>query len=674
MTVIVPIGGTHRVLESAIYSLRKHTKIPPNRIIFLLDGISCFDVYSTIKNFFGNSCDVFFFAEKKGYLKVVNDAFRCVDSDLVLLNSDCVVTEGWLDKLQETAYSSSSVATVTPLSNNATLASVPVSFANNFIPRGYDLDSFAALINSLGGCPVEVPTGVGMCIYIRKDKFLLIGGFDEIFSPGYGEEDDFCQAARKLGFVNLLDTRTFVWHEGGATFKHWIKTLLLKRNRLIFQIRYPYYYKEIAELKKNDCISDIRKSIIRSLGVLKSKRDKKVLFVVHGWPPFNYGGTEYVASELAYKIRNEYETTVVARITREEKPYCERFEYYDKGVRVILLVNNFLNRNPLTRNSIYSAKLSYTLTDIINSKPDIVHVHHIMGLAFNFLIDLKKRGSKLVLQLNDWFLLCQRSNMWDPLRGICDGPGLIKCSKCFPFSKFKLLPPLLVYIKLFYARKILKLSDRIVSNSYFLVDSFRKFGLLDEDLERKIDVLPLGVKSCRKVSRNKVRLPLHVGVIASNFPHKGLGIALKAADFFTSDQLILHIWGSRGENRKNVIWHGSFHEKDKDKVFSSIDILVVPSLGYESFGIVVSEAFSYGIPVIASRRGALVERFKEGEGGLFFTPGDFKELAAILESFVREPTMLENLKRSIKPPRSFSSYTESILSLYESLTNCSVDS
>lgn len=46
--------------------------------------------------------------------------------DVVLLNSDTEVTRNWLSKIQNCAYSKPAVATVTPLSNNATLASVPV--------------------------------------------------------------------------------------------------------------------------------------------------------------------------------------------------------------------------------------------------------------------------------------------------------------------------------------------------------------------------------------------------------------------------------------------------------------------------------------------------------------------------------------------------------------------
>ena len=56
--------------------------------------------------------------------------------------------------------------------------------------------------------------------------------------------------------------------------------------------------------------------------------------------------------------------------------------------------------------------------------------------------------------------------------------------------------------------------------------------------------------------------------------------------------------------------------------------LVMPSTSYESFGLVVVEAFSHGLPVIASRLGALAEIVEDGQTGLHFTPGDSGDLAA----------------------------------------------
>jgi glycosyltransferase involved in cell wall biosynthesis len=55
--------------------------------------------------------------------------------------------------------------------------------------------------------------------------------------------------------------------------------------------------------------------------------------------------------------------------------------------------------------------------------------------------------------------------------------------------------------------------------------------------------------------------------------------------------------------------------------------LVVPSIWYETFGLVVIEAFACSTPVIVSRIGALAELVRDGETGLLFEPGDPRDLA-----------------------------------------------
>ncbi len=56
--------------------------------------------------------------------------------------------------------------------------------------------------------------------------------------------------------------------------------------------------------------------------------------------------------------------------------------------------------------------------------------------------------------------------------------------------------------------------------------------------------------------------------------------------------------------------------------------LVMPSECYETFGMVIAEAFSKGLPVIASRLGAMAEIVEDRVTGLHFAPGDAHDLAA----------------------------------------------
>src|SRR5437764_3575499 len=117
--------------------------------------------------------------------------------DVVLLNSDTIVTARWLEKLIDAAYSNGDVGTVTPLSNNATLCSVPQAFEENLVPSGFDVASFAKHVGDVSARSYpRIPTGVGFCLYIKRALLDDIGLFDaQRFAGGYGEENDFCMRA-----------------------------------------------------------------------------------------------------------------------------------------------------------------------------------------------------------------------------------------------------------------------------------------------------------------------------------------------------------------------------------------------------------------------------------------------------------------------------------------------
>ena len=159
--------------------------------------------------------------ENLGFVGTVNRGMALSgDNDVLLLNSDTEVANDWLDRIRSAAYSDRKVASVTPFSNNATICSYPLFCKGNDLPEGYttaSLDALCAATNP--GVVVDVPTGVGFCMYIRRDSLNDVGLFDtEHFGKGYGEENDFCQRAADKGWRNLHNLDTFVLHTGGVSF------------------------------------------------------------------------------------------------------------------------------------------------------------------------------------------------------------------------------------------------------------------------------------------------------------------------------------------------------------------------------------------------------------------------------------------------------------------------
>ena len=179
------------------------------------------------------------------------------DRDVVLLNSDTNVFGDWLDRLLAVLHGTPTIATVTPLSNAATILSYPIPLRdNNHSSLDYAaLDKICARLNAK---PVELPTGVGFCMAIKRKCIDQIGGFDfAVFGRGYGEENDFCRRAAVRGWRHAAATNVFVWHKGGGSFAEQREELVAAA-QLALERRHPGYGAMILDFIALDPLQSVR--------------------------------------------------------------------------------------------------------------------------------------------------------------------------------------------------------------------------------------------------------------------------------------------------------------------------------------------------------------------------------------------------------------------------------
>ncbi|MGQ9574148.1 MAG: methyltransferase domain-containing protein [Thermoguttaceae bacterium] len=151
-----------------------------------------------------------------GFPAGVNQGIRAASGPQVLmLNNDCIVTTGWLDRLLRALYSEPDVGLVGPCSN---CVSGPQQVA-----AGYEdlarLDSFAwDFCRAADRCYEPAERLVGFCLLVKREVIDRIGLLDERFGLGCYEDDDFCRRALKAGYRLLIVRDSFVHHFGGRTF------------------------------------------------------------------------------------------------------------------------------------------------------------------------------------------------------------------------------------------------------------------------------------------------------------------------------------------------------------------------------------------------------------------------------------------------------------------------
>jgi glycosyltransferase involved in cell wall biosynthesis/GT2 family glycosyltransferase len=735
--VIIPVYGAPAALRECLRSVGAETDLTRHRVILVVDGPQESEVDLLVDDFVAahaQTVRVLRNERRLGFVGSVNRGMSASTRDVVLLNSDTIVTSRWIEKLIDAATSCGDVGTVTPLSNHATICSVPRAFEENLLPTGFDVPSFAALVEEASERSYpRLPTGVGVCLYIRRALLDEIGLFDERrFGLGYGEENDFCMRALARGWLHLADDATFIYHAGHRSFGA-SRGRLQRQARATLRRIHPRYMATIAELMKLDPLAAVRARIDAALGAPAASRPVRrlpagevlpdppsagklpadrpassqrsdrpassqrsgqpsggqrsdprwrIVHLVHGWPPFQQAGTELYAYWLARQQRAAHDVAVYARAEDPSRAHGEAVELRDDGVRVRLVTNNFTARNPLRRNAMVDRLLERDFARfLIGERPRLLHIHHLAGHAFSLARVARRLGIPIVLQIQDWWFLCARVNLFDRDGNRCSGPAPAKCARCATLTRIEpagISNRLLHAMRRSTARAAVGACDAYVVGSRAIRDDYVRAGIVPPS--KPIHVIPYGIEIVASPdARRPARRPIRFGYVGSIAPHKGPHVAVEALRHFDPSEAELHLWGDvtalpdyvealRGRSGAAAVsFEGKFREDEKPRVFACMDVLLVPSVGLESFGLAAREAMACGVPVIASAGGALSEMFEPGLCGDFFPAGDALALRAILRRIIDEPEIVERWAASLPIPKRNDDHAAEIERVYASV-------
>jgi GT2 family glycosyltransferase/glycosyltransferase involved in cell wall biosynthesis len=395
--VIIPVYEGFSEVRNCIQSVLLSSNHCAYRIVAIDDG-SPSDLIKTYLRQLAEAgrVELLVNEQNQGFVKTVNRGMRLhSDNDVLLLNSDTVVANNWLDRLQAAAYSDQSVGTVTPFSNNAEICSFPRLCRDNALLSDTNVAQVDAILSeSLSGRTVEIPTAVGFCMYIKRSCLEDVGYFDaELFQQGYGEENDFCLRARSQGWRNVLAADCFVYHAGGVSFSS-RKQKLVERAMRILDEKYPGYHAEVAAHIRADPAYALRcKGLI---DILKVDSRKKVLALTHQMG----GGTEKHVRELSDCVDAKLAVVVL-------KPF--------KGTvfRLTLGTDDDMPGLCFDWSTEYGRASLLRLLSVLGIAR--LHIHHTMG--FEWMLDelLDSLVLPYDITLHDYFLIDGNPTLTDPL-------------------------------------------------------------------------------------------------------------------------------------------------------------------------------------------------------------------------------------------------------------------
>ena len=545
---------------------------------------------------------------------------------VILLNSDAMLPAGWASRLIH-PLTDPDVASATPMSNDAEIFSAPFLCHAVTLQNGQADHIDAVLRDQIAPNAPQVcaPTGVGFCMAISRGWLNRLGGFDEAFGRGYGEEVDWCRRAAALGARHAAVTNLFVEHRGGASFGA-EKKALIQRNNALISARYTGYDQMVQDFIRTDPLITPRLQAALAWADGLAGADGLPVFIAHSMG----GGAEQY---LQQKVR----AASVSVVLRLGGPNRCRIELDSPVGRLtastedLALVVRMLCRVS-RRRIIYSCAVGDPgLSDIPA-----------------FLIDLAQGGAPLEILFHDYLPISPSYNLLDQ-----DGVyrGVPQPDHADPAHSYRRADGSVVPLRVWQdgwagamqaARRLVVFS---ASSARIVAEAFPAMaGKIDLAPHRPTQIVPPVAPEPTPVRTGRTV----IGVLGAIGPQKGAAVVSELSRALKGipgiDLVVVGRIAPGYPLDPKVPIHGIYAIEDIPQLVTRYGIThwLIPSIWPETFSYTVHECLATGLPTLAFDLGAQGDAVRAAANGLALpwapglqTPAD---LAQSVIATLRQPT------------------------------------
>ena len=406
----------------------------------------------------------------------------------------------------------------------------------------------------------------------------------------------------------------------------------------------------------------------------------QVLHLLHQYLPEHIGGVELYTQWLAQSlVKRGHQTSIFYRQT---SPGATLTSSQEGQVQVWVAGTGSISPTRRFLATFREPALLDACEQVINrTRPDLIHIQHLMGQPAALFKIIGRRRIPYVITLHDFWWVCANAQLLTNYsQTLCDGPRLyLNCARCtlarggYPqlLPALPILAPPLAW-RNYLLRQILGAAERLIAPTEFVRQWYIAHGAPSD----KTITIPHGLPLAGLISRppGPVRKPFRLAYIGGLSFQKGVHVLLEAFAGL-EDDVELWVVGDetaepeyvtqlRGLASDRVRFLGKLNRAEVWKILAQVEVLVVPSLWFETFTFVISEAFAAGVPVIASRLGPLKDRIEDGVDGLLVPPGDPLALRRALQRLIRDQDLLPKLQAGIKPVDDIETHTTKIETIY----------
>lgn len=596
--VIVPVYKGLDDTRRCILSVLQGNCLSPFRLVVINDSSPEPEVTAWLREVASSDNRIVLLEnpENLGFVGTVNRGMEfSADRDVILLNSDAEVANDWLDRLIATAYSDQRIGTVTPFSNNATICSYPRFCAANPLVTDHTTASLDALCAQLHpGASVEIPTGVGFCMYIRRDCLEAVGLFDMAnFGKGYGEENDFCHRAHKAGWKNLHALDTFVLHAGGISFGDSKGARELAAMETLRRL-HPHYEAEVMRFIQADPAQPYRHAL--DLARLAQSVHPKVLAITHD----RAGGTLRHVKELAQTLQGRAHFFMLTPAPGGRAALELLGEY--EGFKLEFNMETGVDDLVLLLRSVGIC---------------LVHFHHLLGHHPRVQALPELLGVPFDFTAHDHYTYCPQISLTNATNRYCGEAGLAQCHSCLQHSP----APGGVDINTWRSnhQRFLRGTRFILTPSQDITQRMQRFmpGATVQ-LAPHTDVS--GTLPATKPPTRQAGAPLKVVVIGALSTIKGADLLEDVAILAGKNKapIDFHLVGYayrslKTRPRSHLTVHGEYTEAELPGMLEWLqpDVVWFPALWPETYSYTLSACLQAGLPVVAPNLGAFPERLAQ---------------------------------------------------------------
>ncbi|GAC1516310.1 MAG: glycosyltransferase family 4 protein [Terriglobales bacterium] len=364
------------------------------------------------------------------------------------------------------------------------------------------------------------------------------------------------------------------------------------------------------------------------------------IFCVHNFYQQSGGEDAVFAAELALLRAHGHRVTTFSRSNDDLKGQSIAGRLFVSGFETIWSFNSY-------------KKIKQLLAD---EKPDIAHFHNTFPLISPSAYYACEDARVPVVQtLHNYRLLCPAATLLRDGR-ICEScvgrrvswPGVVHA--CYRDSRAATAA---VSGMLASHRAVRTWNQRV--DIYVALSEFAREKFIQGGLPRERMVVKPNFVHDPGVATSVGDCGLYVGRLSEE---KGISVLFSAWSKLTSS-VPLQIAGVGPMQEKAVVeierrglgqvkLLGHLQPDQVLEVMRGARFLIFPSVWFEGFPMVIAEAFACGVPVIASRLGAMQEIVEDGQTGLHFSPGDAQDLATKIEWAWSHPDVMREMGNSAR--------------------------